>query len=123
MKIVINRKHGGFGLSDVAFELLLQKKNIEFDRVLSTRPFGQDAHEYYRKGHVGEEEHYISHYDFYDDTSRKDLDLVAVVEELGKKANGYCAELHIVEIPDDVDWFIDEYDGMEWVAEKSRKWC
>jgi hypothetical protein len=30
--------------------------------------------------------------------------------------------LAIVEIPDDVQWIIEENDGMEWVAEKHRTW-
>jgi hypothetical protein len=30
--------------------------------------------------------------------------------------------LLIVEVPADVDWYIEEYDGLEWVAEKHRTW-
>lgn len=54
---------------------------------------------------------------------RADPLLVQVVEELGEKANGKCAELRIVEIPDGVGWEIDEYDGIETVHEKHRSWC
>lgn len=32
------------------------------------------------------------------------------------------ADLKIVEIPPDVDWEINEYDGVEWVAETHRTW-
>lgn len=53
---------------------------------------------------------------------RDDADLIAVVEELGEKANGACAKLRIVEIPDDVAWEIEEYDGNEWVSENHRRW-
>lgn len=48
--------------------------------------------------------------------------LVKCVEALGDKASGCFAELKVVEIPDDVEWEIDEYDGVEWVAEKHRTW-
>lgn len=48
--------------------------------------------------------------------------LVRVVEELGAKANGRFAKLKVVEIPDDVEWEIAEYDGNEHVAEKHRTW-
>ena len=48
--------------------------------------------------------------------------LVRVVEELGDAANGTCARLQVVDVPDDVEWQIDEYDGAEWVAEKHRRW-
>jgi hypothetical protein len=48
--------------------------------------------------------------------------LIEVVEMMGVAADGDCAKLKIVEIPDDVLWEINEYDGMEWVAEQHRKW-
>lgn len=51
-------------------------------------------------------------YDFID--SRTDPKLVEVIERLGNKANGSCANLHVVDIPDDAtDWEISEYDGSE----------
>jgi hypothetical protein len=48
--------------------------------------------------------------------------LIKCVEELGKDADGERAYLSIVEIPNDVEWKIEEYDGDEWVAEKHRVW-
>jgi len=56
------------------------------------------------------------------DLSRDDPALVAIVEEMGFASNGPHADLKVVEIPDDVDWSIGEYDGIEWVAEKHRTW-
>jgi len=41
---------------------------------------------------------------------------------LGKLANGPYADLEIVEIPDEVDYEIAEYDGLEYIAESHRKW-
>jgi cytosine/adenosine deaminase-related metal-dependent hydrolase len=54
--------------------------------------------------------------------ARDDPHLIEAVEKLGKKANGRFADLHVVEIPDDVEWDIEEYDGNEWIAEKHRTW-
>jgi len=54
--------------------------------------------------------------------SRDDPKLVACVEKLGNKAWGKYAELSVVNIPDDVEWTIEEYDGTEWVAEVHRTW-
>lgn len=48
--------------------------------------------------------------------------LIKCVETLGEKANGSCAKLKIVEIPADVDYEVEEYDGQEWIAEKHRTW-
>ena len=53
---------------------------------------------------------------------RNDLALVQVVEELGSEANGQYAELAIVDIPEGIDWYVDEYDGVESVVEKHRSW-
>jgi hypothetical protein len=56
------------------------------------------------------------------DVKRSDPNLLSVVEDMGEAANGACAELRIVDVPDGVDWEIEEYDGREWVAEKHRTW-
>lgn len=53
---------------------------------------------------------------------RSDKDLVEVVEKLGAEANGKYAELKVIEIPDNIEYQIEEYDGMEWIAEKHRTW-
>ena len=53
---------------------------------------------------------------------RDDPVLIGIVEELGLKANGNNSELKIVDIPRGIDWYIDEYDGLEWVAERHRVW-
>ena len=59
----------------------------------------------------------------YPEMERNDPKLVACVEKLGsEKAGGGFAQLKIVEVPDNVDWYIEEYDGMEWVAERHRTW-
>jgi len=56
------------------------------------------------------------------DVKRDNPELVHVVEQLGDLANGDHAQLKVIEIPEDVDWVIEEYDGQEWVAEKHRTW-
>lgn len=53
---------------------------------------------------------------------RSDPHLVKTVLELGELANGRYAELKVVTIPDDVEWTVMEYDGLEWVAEAHRTW-
>lgn len=100
MKIVINKCHGGFGLSreaEVMWHELQGLKVPEYKEVCGS---------------------------FYSSTNpeRDCKFLVRVVEELGSGADGLCARLGIVEIPDDVKWKIEEYDGAEWVAEQHRTW-
>lgn len=119
MKVVINRCFGGFGLSEKAFELLLKRKGIEFEKK-NERYSKLVGASYYEKGFVGDMNHYLSPHDFYRD--RADEDLIAVVEELGAEAETRYSELAIIEVPDDVEWEIDEYDGREHIAEKHRTW-
>lgn len=115
MKIVINKCYGGFGLSDKAIEYYGELKNIGLVKE-EGKYFNLTGYSWY----VSE----INDENFFFDRriERNDSDLVRVVEELGEEASGKYAELQIVEIPDDVDWKIEEYDGIEWIAEKHRTW-
>jgi hypothetical protein len=114
MKIVINSEHGGFGLSDAAFERYLELKGIDFARVSGRF----ESADYYEAGHIDEDDYYLSYYDI----KRDDPLLIQVVEEMGDEANGNYSSLKIVEIPDDVEWYIGEYDGIESVHEEHRIW-
>ena len=49
--------------------------------------------------------------------------LVECVETLGDEADRYSSCLKVVEIPDDVEWEIYNYDGKESIHEKHRVWC
>ena len=57
-----------------------------------------------------------------DEIDRDDPILVLVVETLGAAASALSDKLVVVDIPDNVEWHIDEYDGMEHVAEDHRTW-
>ena len=67
----------------------------------------------------------VKNKDYFDTDSieRNDPVLVSVVLKLGESADGSCAKLKIVVIPDDVNWEIKDYDGMETIEEKHRSWC
>ena len=58
----------------------------------------------------------------YWDIPRDDPILLKIVEEMGEDSYGKWSELKIIEIPDDIEWEIEEYDGKEWVSEKHRTW-
>ena len=47
---------------------------------------------------------------------RDDPSLILAIEQCPGGA------VTVVEIPDDVKWQIDDYDGYEWVAEQHRTW-
>lgn len=56
------------------------------------------------------------------DIPRDNTLLAQVVEELGREADGFCARLCIVTIPDGTSFTVEEYDGNEWVSETHRIW-
>ena len=140
MKIVINRCYGGFGLSDKAMYRYAELKGI---KVYPERSKGAFEHTIFwvvpkeqRQRELGKNE-WVSMTEaqqreynrVYNDSHicdhnipREDPALVQTVEELKEEANGSCAKLSVVEIPDDVEWEIDEYDGMESVEEAHRSW-
>ena len=113
MKIVINKCYGGFGLSEEATLLYGKKKGLN---IIVQRDKGLKINHYYLN--EKKDGNYFSERDI----QRNDPALIEIVEELGIKANGFCSELKIVEIPDDVEWIIEEYDGKEWIAEDHRRW-
>ena len=91
-KVVINACFGGFGLSEAALDEYKSRKGITDENF------------------------------WYYDIPRDCPVLVAMVEEQGTAVNGGFADLKIVEVPDDVNWYIEEYDGNEHVAERHRTW-
>lgn len=104
IKVVINTCYGGFGLSKSACEEYAKRKNLQLGTWSETWGFFEDG-------------------DFYDrEIPRDDSVLVSIVEEMGKDSFGNYSDLRVVEVPEDVEWYIDEYDGKEWVAETHRTW-
>jgi hypothetical protein len=101
MKVIINTQYGGFGLSKHAVKLYHQY-------AAAVEPARERMPTVFSLG--------------YTSADRADPVLVRVVEELGSEANGEHAKLKVIEIPDDVKWTIEEYDGVEWVAEVHRRW-
>jgi hypothetical protein len=133
MKIVINNCFGGFDLSTEAMTAYYARKgrpvvevqkdsNICFDAPIPDHLRHDDFMDYKDPRREEWNEFYNNHALGSRDPERNDPDLVAVVEELGEKADGRYARLKVVEIPDGVDWFIHEYDGSEHIAETHRTW-
>jgi hypothetical protein len=114
MKIVINDCYGGFGLSDRALKHYAKIKGIDLEGRKAKAPFFDDQIDYF---YAGTENMFSDR-----NIERNDPALVQTVEELGVNANDWGSELKIVDIPEDVKWQIDEYDGIEWVAEQHRTW-
>ena len=61
-------------------------------------------------------------YGFAYDNDRANPKLVEVIERLGSAGSGMLGSLKVVEIPDDIEWEIKDYDGIETIHEKHRAW-
>ena len=116
--VVINQCHGGFSLSHEAILL--------YHRYSGTQIYWRDLEpssswspRIYHLDPECTDQYYWSDTDIL----RDDPVLVRVVEELGGEVAGsQHAHLKVVRIPADVDWIVQEYDGLEWIAERHRTW-
>ena len=135
MKILINTCYGGYGLSHAAMLRYAELRGLtvypnlegigiytywlvpESERVDQSNWLSMSKEEQKASSKLYEEQTLCSR-DF-----RTDPTMIQVVEELGTKADGSFAQLKIVEIPDGVDYLIEEYDGMEHIAEVHRTWA
>ena len=109
MKLVINTCYGGFSISKEAAALMAGMGDEQAAAELAE----------YEKG--GKREWcghgYVAGYEI-DGYARDNPNLIRAVEYLGEQANGARAKLKVVEIPDDEEWEIEEYDGRESVVRK-----
>lgn len=136
-KVLVNRCYGGFGLSEAAYLWLIDhgiplKAYIEPVRDPVTKLYAREPHDrciYDRaltpNNTLNEAMTRLTgrYWDTWSRGERADPLLVQCVEELGSEvASGRCGSIEVVEIPDGVDWVIEEYDGNEHIAERHRTW-
>lgn len=133
MKIVVNKCYGGFGLSAKAVVYFLKlkgKKAYFYDGLKEYKKIKSEEAEKSYFFHVATKDlgakttsgKLNKHYWSYNSIERTDPDLIETIEKLGKEANSKYSALRVVDIPDGIEWEIDEYDGIETVHEKHRSW-
>ena len=108
-KVVYNACYGGFGLSKEACQRYWDIKGQQV--WIEDAQWGFDVWLVSPEDRIENAYSKQTWYNNYVD--RHDPVLVQVVEELGDKANGMCAELAIAEVYG--PYRIDEYDGFESV--------
>jgi hypothetical protein len=135
MKIAINTCFGGFGLSKKAVKRMAELQGKECYFFYIDR---KDGKRYYNSLDKYQVDWFIAFSipnpnDYNPDIlgqfiltdnpkDRTDSILIQVIEELKEEANGQHSDLKIVEIPDNVEWYIDDYDGIESIHEKHKSW-
>lgn len=132
-KIAYNRCYGGFSLSHAGVMRYAELKGIQLYAFIDDRYSEKNLDKsltkkvkYVRLNDAEAEKHMLVHYcttpKFSNDTywssydignDRSDPILIQVIEELGDKANGSCADIAIAELPTGTLYRIDEYDGIE----------
>lgn len=149
MKIIINRCFGGFGISIDALKELVKRNAACIETYTPKYYYGGDNEKNRRQNKW--EESWNKDFETYTDLGeglmahpaaynifkdgllyslkdrgekevRTDKDLIEVVELLGSKSFGMCAELKVIEVPDGIYWEIDEYDGLEKIEEVHNSW-
>lgn len=140
MKVVINKCHGGFGLSHEAVMRYFEIKGItvypeqtndhwNFWTYWLVKPEdrmeikeGEDFYQMSMEDRAAYNKAHSEQTVYEREIERHDPALVQAVEELGNKASGEFAKLSVVEIPDNIDYEISEYDGYEHIAERHKTW-
>jgi len=108
IKVVINANYGGFSLSGEAYAIIAKVNGW----TRCTNDYGYD----YLMDEKGNRLDYWK-------IPRDNPGLIEAVETLGSEgAGGDFSTLKIVEVPEDINWYIADYDGNEWVAERHRTW-
>lgn len=113
-RVVINAEHGEFSVSRAAEVAYLQRTGTAYTF--------QDRED--RAATLSNGQYIMVNDQHWDGSKikRDDPVLVSIVQEMGEAADGPLAILRVVQLPADVDWQIEEYDGQEWVAERHRTW-
>ena len=136
-KVILNKCFGGFDVSKEAYMLYAKKKGLTlylYESECINRKFiykkVNDDNSIFRHYFIKDmgdnveisNEDYEKYCLYLKDEHREDPILIEVVEELGEKASGRFGNLKVVEIPDDLEYVIDEYDGIETLHQKVEEW-
>ncbi len=134
--MILNKCFGGFVVSGKCYDLYAKKKGIVLHKYLPE----EDGDDFVKV--TGERKEVFTRYttkDYgdrvkvekfdwrtciqLDGAYRTDGALIECIEELGDEASveGF-SELRIVEVPDDLNYVVDEYDGLETLHEAVRTW-
>ena len=136
-KVILNKCFGGFDVSKEAYMLYAKKKGLTlylYESEFINRKFiykkVNDDNSIFRHYFIKDmgdnveisNEDYEKYCLYLKDEHREDPILIEVVEELGEKASERFGNLKVVEIPDDLEYVIDEYDGIETLHQKVEEW-
>jgi hypothetical protein len=136
MEIIINNDYGGWGISNLALIELIKRKAKCIETFTPEKYYGSKARwdeDFKTRFTEVSNGYYVNDtyclvykggmlYDVNTEKARTDKDLIDILKTMGKKAHGSLSLLKIVEIPDGINYEIDDYDGVESIHEIHRSW-
>lgn len=125
MKVVINDCFGGFRISDKGYEWLIENKNwtlTELNKDGELLNKKADVIVVVNDNNHSFQSNYFANHNIDEPEFRINKDIIEMIETLGIEASGKFSKLKVVEIPDNVEWEIGDYDGEETIIEKHRSW-
>lgn len=136
MKVILNKCYGGFSVSPKVYELYAKSigkkayfynmqysdgivKYIKTDEpTFFSSCFLRDYGDIVQENEINWTKENLH----VDGSYREDKKLIEIVKKLGDKANSPYSNLKIVEIPDGMQYVIDDYDGIETLHEDVETW-
>jgi hypothetical protein len=119
MKIAINRCFGGFNLSHRVFEELIKLGVSHYKNYKEIPKNNKDPYIIDSDSTISGK--YYSNLSDYE--NRTNPLLIQAIEKIGEEeSSGRFGEIKIIEIPDGINWEIEDYDGIETVNETHRSW-
>lgn len=114
-EVVINKHYGGFGISfEAAKELRIRGCKLAINEPIFPGEKYDDGSTVH---------HSFDYWVSPPNEIRTDPIFISLMKEKGSAfCSGTVSELKVVEIPDGIEWIIEEYDGIEWISEKHRTW-
>ena len=121
MKVVLNRKHGEFNVSQKGYKYLIEKKGWKFEPLPQA---DEDFDEINCDLFIIDGEYEFVEPNLNLPQFRSNPDLVEMVEKLGAKANGDGADLRVIDVPIDKvlhPVVLNSY-GFEYVVDFKNLW-
>lgn len=147
-KVILNKCYGGFNPSSTAYLKYAEKKNIElfkynYEVIVNNKSSLGDDIKLFKSSSTNHQRgnmwtlwltkdfgdsvtvswsDIVSYSLKLNDDMREDATFIEVVEELKDEASDCASHLVVVEIPDDLDYVIDDYDGYEKLHQRVQEW-
>ncbi len=123
-KVLVNRYlKGVFGLSETFYDEYYKAKGIKYQKItISNTAYFIEPNAILDTPLELIKPYHLRAFELPKVVDREDLIAIEIVERLMEKASGSCAIVYAMEIPKDVQYYIEDIKGVELIVEKHRTW-